>query len=235
MAAPLVNAPRTPLSILYRDEALVIINKPSGLSAHRGYGSEHGDYVLTRVRDALGQHVFLAHRLDRATSGAMALALDPIWIPPLQRAFERGEVKKRYLALVRGVLLGEHHVDYAIARADGPDAPRVAAQTTFRSLAVLEGAFTLLEAEPLTGRYHQIRRHLKHLRHPIVGDTTYGDGKQNRKARARFGLLRLFLHASKLQVPHPVTGQLVEVVAPLPEELTRTLRMLGLPAVEGVE
>lgn len=232
MAAPLVTAARTPLEILYRDDVLVIVNKPSGLSAHRGYASEHGDYVLTRARDALGQHVYLAQRLDRATSGAMAMVLDAQWVLPLQRAFERGEVQKRYLALARGVLTGERLVDYAIPRADGADAPRVAAQTIFRSLAVLEQSFSLLEAEPLTGRYHQIRRHLKHLRHPIVGDTSYGDGKQNRKARERFGLLRLFLHASKLQMPHPVSGELVQVIAPLPEELARTLRQLGYAAVE---
>jgi tRNA pseudouridine65 synthase len=231
VSAPLVTAPRAPLPILYRDDALVIVNKPSGLAAHRGYESAHGDYVLTRVRDALRQHVYLAHRLDRATSGAQVLALDADLIPVLQRAFEAGEVGKRYLALVRGVLEGERDVDYPIPRADG-DAPRVPARTLFRPIAVLEGSYTLVEAEPLTGRYHQVRRHLKHLRHPIVGDTTYGDGKQNRKARERFSLLRLFLHASKLRLPHPVTGQPLEVAAPLPEDLVRTLRMLGFAAAE---
>jgi tRNA pseudouridine65 synthase len=231
-APPLVTAPRHPIEVLYQDEALIIVNKPSGLSAHRGYSSEHGDYVLTRVRDALGERVFLAHRLDRATSGAIALVRDARWVAELSRAFEQGQVKKGYLALARGVLPGEHLVDYAIPKCDGRDAPRVSAQTLFRSLSVLEGRFTLLEAEPLTGRYHQIRRHLKHLRHPIVGDTTYGDGKQNRLARERFGLLRLFLHARKLDLPHPSSGKLVQVVAPLPEELVRTLRMLGFSAAE---
>jgi tRNA pseudouridine65 synthase len=95
--------------------------------------------------------------------------------------------------------------------------------------------YTLVEAEPLTGRYHQIRRHLKHLRHPIVGDTTYGDGKQNRIARERFGLLRLFLHASKLSLPHPVSGRRIEVEAPLPEELAHTLRTLGYFQVQNSE
>jgi tRNA pseudouridine65 synthase len=232
MSVPLLTAPRAPLEILYRDQALVIVNKPSGLAAHRGYDSAHGDYVLTRVRDALGQRVYLAHRLDRATSGAQLLALDPGFIPVLQRAFEQGEVEKRYLALARGVLEGERDVDYAIPRADGRDAPRVAARTIVRPIAVLEASYTLVEAEPLTGRYHQVRRHLKHLRHPIVGDTSYGDGKHNRRARERFGLLRLFLHASKLRLPHPATGQPIEVAAPLPEDLARTLRMLGFSAVE---
>jgi tRNA pseudouridine65 synthase len=232
MSAPLLTAPRAPLEILYRDQELVIVNKPSGLAAHRGYESARGDYVLTRARDALGQHVYLPHRLDRATSGAQALVLDPALIPALQRAFEGGEVDKRYLALVRGVLEGEREVDYPIARADARDAPRVEARTIVRPLAVLERSYTLIEAQPLTGRYHQVRRHLKHLRHPIVGDTSYGDGKQNRRARERFGLLRLFLHARKLRLPHPASGRPVEVVAPLPEDLVRTLCMLGFAAAE---
>jgi tRNA pseudouridine65 synthase len=223
-----------PLPILYRDEALLIVDKPSGLAAHRGYSSEHGDYLLTRARDMVGQHVFLAHRLDRATSGAVALTFEARLAARLQASFEAGAVGKRYLALVRGQLLEPCFVDYAIARADGKDAPKVSAQTRFRPLAVLE-RYTLVEAEPLTGRYHQIRRHLKHLRHPIVGDTTYGDGKQNRMARERFGLLRLFLHASKLSLPHPVGGHRIEVEAPLPEELLRTLRVLGHPRGENTE
>jgi tRNA pseudouridine65 synthase len=227
---PLFPNSRAPLPLLYRDDVLVIVNKPSGLAAHRGYSSEHGDYVLTRVRDQLAQHVYLVHRLDRATSGAVALALHAEHVAPLQRAFELGQVEKQYLALVRGRLEHEQLVDYAIPKGEAKDAPRVLAQTQLRPLAVFEERYTLVEARPLTGRYHQIRRHLKHLRHPIVGDTTYGDGKQNRAARERFGLLRLFLHASKLVLPHPVTSQPIAVVAPLPEELTRTLSALGYTA-----
>lgn len=230
---PLFTAARTPLPVLYRDQALIVVNKPSGLAAHRGYSSEHGDYVLTRVRDLVGQHVFLAHRLDRATSGAIVLLLDSALVHPLQQAFDQGLVRKKYLALARGRLQDEQLVDYAIPRAEGKDAPRVAAQTLLRPLALLESRYTLVEAEPLTGRYHQIRRHLKHLHHPIVGDTTYGDGKQNRYARERFGLMRLFLHASELVFPHPVTQQPVEVRAPLPEELERTLQALGYDGVHS--
>jgi tRNA pseudouridine65 synthase len=238
-APPLVTAAPAPLSILYRDEALLIVDKPSGLAAHRGYSSEHGDYLLTRARETVGRYVYLAHRLDRATSGAVALTFDPQLAAVLQSSFEAGAVYKRYLALVRGRLAEPCLVDYAVARRDGKDAPKVDAQTRFVPLAVfcsrgdpdasIFERYTLVEAEPLTGRYHQIRRHLKHLRHPIVGDTTYGDGKQNRIVRERFGLLRLFLHASKLSLPHPVSGLRVEVHAPLPEELRRTLRALGHP------
>jgi tRNA pseudouridine65 synthase len=233
-APPLVTAARAPLPILYRDDALLIVDKPSGLAAHRGYSSEHGDYLLTRARDAVGKHVFLAHRLDRATSGALALTFDAELAAALQSSFAAGAVHKRYLTLVRGQLAQPCLVDYAVARRDGKDAPRVPAQTRFVPLVVLE-RYTLVEAEPLTGRYHQIRRHLKHLRHPIVGDTTYGDGKQNRIARERFGLLRLFLHASKLSLPHPVSGRRIDVEAPLPEELVHTLRTLGYAHAQNSE
>lgn len=215
-----------PVEVLHRDAELVVVNKPSGLAVHRGYSSEHGDYLLTRVRDAMGQHVHLVHRLDRATSGAIALTLAAQWVLPLQKAFEEQRVTKRYLALVRGRFpAGELLVDYAIPRGDGV-AERVAAQTQFRLVAELD-RFSLVEATPLTGRYHQIRRHLKHLRHPIAGDTTYGDGKQNRYVRERFGLMRLFLHASQLGLPHPATGDSITVEAPLPQVLAHTLRELG--------
>lgn len=222
----LVNAPPVPIDVLYRDSAVVVVNKPSGLAVHRGYSSERGDYLLTRVRDWVGQYVYLAHRLDRATSGAIALTLDPCWLPALQCAFEAGAVKKHYWALVRGSFPDEVFVDYAIPRSDARDACRVPAQTHFRCLARLD-RFSLVEAEPRTGRYHQIRRHLKHLRHPIAGDTTYGDSKQNRYVRERFRLMRLFLHATRLAFPHPVSGALVEVDAPLPQELRHTLHELG--------
>lgn len=215
-----------PIELLYQDEVLVVVNKPSGLAVHRGYSSEHGDYLLTRVRDALGQYVYLGHRLDRATSGAIALTLAAQWVLPLQRAFEEQRVSKRYLALVRGNFPDAIEVDYAIPRSDAKDAARVPAQTRFRRVAQFE-RFALVEAEPLTGRYHQIRRHLKHLRHPIAGDTTYGDNKQNRVVRERFGLMRLFLHASQLTVPHPQSGALVSCHAPLPQVLAHTLRELG--------
>ena len=220
-----------PLEVLYRDDALVVVNKPSGLAVHRGYSSEGGDYLLTRVRDALGQLVYLAHRLDRATSGAIALTLDAQWVLPLQRAFEEQRVSKHYLALVRGRFPEHAHVDYPIPKSDARDAPRVPAETVFRRLAELE-RFSLVEALPRTGRYHQIRRHLKHLRHPIAGDTTYGDGKQNRYVRERFGLMRLFLHARALTIPHPRTGANVTIEAPLPAVLAHTLRELGYDALE---
>jgi tRNA pseudouridine65 synthase len=226
---PLVQAPDAPPAILYRDEAVLVVDKPSGLAVHRGYSSDDGDYLMTRVRDEVGHFVYLAHRLDRGTSGAVLFTTRPELIQPLQQAFQSGAVDKRYLAIARGRLEGDQLVDYAIPRSDARDAPRVDARTWFRAHGSAEGRFTLVEARPLTGRYHQIRRHLKHLHHPIAGDTTYGDGSFNRAVRERFGLMRLALHAARLTVPHPVTGQSLTVEAPLPDDMRAALRSLGLP------
>jgi tRNA pseudouridine65 synthase len=226
-STPLVTAPPGPLDVLYRDDELVVVNKPSGLSAHRGLANERGDYVLTRVRDFVGKPVYLVHRLDRGTSGAIALVLDPRFVEPLQRAFQEGRVDKRYLALARGVLPSEVTVDYAVPRSLETPHERLPAQTELSLRGVFEQRYSLVEAHPLTGRYHQIRRHLKHLHHPIIGDTTYGDGKQNRLFRERFGIMRLALHASRLLLPHPVSGTLLDVHAPLLPDLAEPFRAMG--------
>jgi tRNA pseudouridine65 synthase len=226
-SVPLVTAAPGPLPLLHRDEVLVIVDKPSGLAAHRGLSSER-DNVLSRVRDQLGQYVYLVHRLDRATSGALAMVLDPRFVDPLQQAFVGQGVFKRYLALARGVLAEHVDVDYAIPRAEGRSDERVPARTAFHRLAVYADRYSLVEAIPETGRYHQIRRHLAHLRHPIIGDTNYGDRKENRLFRERFSLLRLALHAATLEVPHPVDGRRIRVEAPLPPDLAVPFGAMGL-------
>jgi tRNA pseudouridine65 synthase len=216
------------LPLLYRDDALVIVNKPSGLAAHRGLSNDHGDYVLTRAREQLAQRVYLVHRLDRPTSGALAMVLDPAHVHPLQRAFEERLVQKRYLALTRGVMPEQVVVDYAVPRGEDSKGERVSAITSFRRLGVYAERYSLVEAVPETGRFHQIRRHLSHLRHPIIGDTNYGDRKENKLFRERFGLLRLALHASSLSLPHPVHGSLIEVSAELSSDLAGPLGLMGL-------
>jgi tRNA pseudouridine65 synthase len=226
-SVPLVTAAPGPLPLLYRDDALVIVNKPSGLAAHRGLSNDR-DYVLTRARDQLGQRVYLVHRLDRATSGALAMVLDARWVEPLQRAFVGEGVHKRYLALVRGVLRERVDVDYAIPRGEGRNDERVPARTSFRRLGVYADRYSLVEAIPETGRFHQIRRHLAHLRHPIIGDTNYGDRKENRLFRERFALLRLALHAATLELPHPEDGRVIRVEAPVPPDLSVPLQAMGL-------
>lgn len=218
-----------PLPVLYRDDHLLIVSKPSGVAVHRGWAQD-SDPILQRVRDLAGQHVHLAHRLDRATSGALALALDPETARLLQERFEGGGVVKRYLALVRGIPPEAGVIDHPIPRS--PEGPRVPAVTEFRRLGTFE-RYALVEALPRTGRLHQIRRHLKHLSHPLLGDVRYGKGEHNRLFRERFGLHRLALHAFELRFEHPRRpGTTVRAVAPVPEDLAGTLRALGLAPPE---
>lgn len=229
-----MTAPKEPVDFLFRDPSLAIVNKPSGLACHRGRAQAKGDYVLTRVRDGLGAPVWLAHRLDRATSGAVALVTAPELVAPLAHAFAQGAVVKRYLAIVRGVMPPEVFVDYPVPGRSEGDTSKVPAQTYFSRLGTFEDRYSLVEARPITGRLHQLRRHLRHLRHPILGDTTYGDTKQNHLCRARFGLMRLALHASVLALPHPLTGRMVRVCAPLSADLAQTLAQMGLsPALSS--
>lgn len=218
------------LHLLYRDDHLAIVDKPSGLLVHRGWGADPS-VAMTLLRDQLGRWVYPVHRLDRGTSGALAFALDPTTAALLHERFEKGGARKRYLALVRGVPPEEGIIDHPIP--SKPDGPRVSAVTAFRRIAAV-GRFSLVEAEPRTGRLHQIRRHLKHLGHPLVGDVNYGRGEINRLFRAQYGLHRLALHARALSFEHPHTGVPVAVEAPLPDDLREPLARVGFaPEVLG--
>jgi tRNA pseudouridine65 synthase len=216
------------IELLFADEHLVVANKPSGLLVHRGWANDD-DVALFRVRDAVGAYVYPVHRLDRGTSGALIFARTKEAAAALGGAFEGGRIEKRYLALVRGALKEtEGTIDYAIPKAEGKE--RVPAVTRYRVVrASPVDRASLIEAMPETGRLHQIRRHLRHLGHPLVGDVTYGDGKINRHYRATYGLFRLALHAHALAFDHPATGARIEVHAPVPDDLGPALEALGLP------
>jgi tRNA pseudouridine65 synthase len=214
----------TEMPVLYRDAHLLAIGKPSGLAVHRGLARDR-IFALQLVRDLAGRHVHAVHRLDRATSGVLLFALDPGTARRMQERFEAGEVEKRYLALVRGIPPEEGLIDHPVPGDE--DGPRVPAVTEFRRLAVFE-RYALVEARPRTGRFHQIRRHFKHLSHPLIGDVRYGKGEHNRLFRERFGLHRLALHAMELRFAHPETGEDLRIVAPVPEDLAGPLRAMGI-------
>jgi tRNA pseudouridine65 synthase len=180
---------------------------------------------MTALRDQLGRHVFPVHRLDRATSGVLLFALSSEMAAKLQAEFEAGTVRKQYLALVRGTPPASCVVDHPVPKTE--DGPRVPAVTEVRTLGT-SGRFSLVLAEPRTGRLHQVRRHLKHLGHPLVGDVNYGRGEINRLFREQYGLHRLFLHAWTLALPHPRTGAPLAACAPVPAELQRVLEALEL-------
>jgi tRNA pseudouridine65 synthase len=210
--------------LLYRDDRLVAVAKPSGMAVHRGWSRDR-IVALTAVRDRLGRTVYPIHRLDRATSGALLFALDPATARAVQEQFAAGTVRKRYLALVRGIPPEHGVIDHPVPRS--PHGPRVPAVTAYRRLATFE-RYALLEAVPRTGRLHQIRRHLKHLSHPLIGDVRYGKGEHNRLFRERFHLHRLALHALELALDHPTDGRRLCLFAPVPEDLAGPLRAMGM-------
>ena len=220
------------MPILYRDDRLAAFAKPSGLLVHRGW--DRDDVVcMDLAREALDAFVHPLHRLDRGTSGVLLFALDPEAAAAMGALFEAGAIDKTYVALVRGTPPAEGRVDHPIPRKEGGE--RVPSATTFVRLEAatveeLGRSFSLVEAHPETGRLHQVRRHLKHINHPILGDANYGKGDLNRLVRDRFGLGRLALHASRVAFTHPFSGERVTLSAELPEDLTTPLRAMGFRA-----
>ena len=204
------------LRVLHSDSDLVAIDKPAGLLVHPSRLDAHEERTALRLLETqLGERLFPLHRLDKGTSGVLLFARSAQAARHWGMAFEGGAVAKRYLALVRGWPPQDGHIDYPLAR--DPELPsagqtRVAAVTRFRRLACHEWPFSadgrhptsryaLVEVIPLTGRRHQIRRHLKHIGHPLVGDATHGKGAHNRAVAAFLGTQRLWLHAASLALP----------------------------------
>lgn len=219
------------LTILYRDEQLVAIDKPHNLLVHKSRLSRDHLAVVQLLRDQVNRLVYPVHRLDRATSGVLLFALTPEAARFCGAAFETREVRKRYLAVVRGNPGTDGVIDHPLRPPDGD--LEQDALTRWSRLAGTElpdaagphatGRYALLEIEPRTGRQHQIRRHFKHLSHPLIGDTTYGDGRQNRFFRERFQCYRLLLHSADLWIPHPTRHTPLHLHAPLPPSMRTVL------------
>jgi len=221
------------LPLLYRDEHLVIVNKPSGLLVHRSMIDRYETaYAMQILRDQLGQWVYPVHRLDKATSGALVFALNSDIARQMMEVILLGEIAKSYLAVVRGFTKEAERIEHPLREEDsmagrkrGDEKPAQEAITEYQRLATVElpfpvgrystARYSLIKASPLTGRTHQIRRHMKHVFHPIVGDTTHGDGKQNDFMRQRFNCSRLLLHSREIAFDHPCSGRRVHVHAPL--------------------
>jgi tRNA pseudouridine65 synthase len=212
------------LQILYQDEALVAVNKPSGMLVHRGWANDKV-VAMTELRDQIGQWVYPAHRLDRGTSGVLLFALRSEVAASLGQAFRERLVDKRYLGLVRGVPDESGVIDHDIPGKEGGE--RVPAVTEYRRLGVA-GRYSLVEATPRTGRLHQIRRHLKHISCPLIGDVRYGKGEHNRYFRETFHLHRLALHCHGLALTHPTSGQRLELRADLPDDFAQAVLGLGI-------
>jgi tRNA pseudouridine65 synthase len=213
------------VALLWRDETLIAIDKPAGLLTHPGLGRAPVT-ALQVARRFSGAHVFPVHRLDRPTSGVLVFARTPESAAELQRGFEAGLVRKRYVAIVRGQPNDAFTVDSEVPRSEG--GPRVPAITRFRTLARSSCGFALVEACPETGRFHQIRRHLAHVSHPILLDANYGKGALNRVFRDAHGLSRLALHCADLHLPATADAGPWGLFAPLPADLRDALASLGI-------
>lgn len=227
------------LPILYQDAHLVAVDKPAGLLVHRS-GLDAGEtrFALQLLRDQIGRPVWPVHRLDKGTSGVLMFALDQDTAGRLGAQFAApGAVGKSYLAVVRGWPANEGLIDHPLARLSD-DARRGStaleaqpARTRFRVrerylLPLPYGDFghtrcALTELQPETGRRHQLRRHCKHMAHPIIGDATHGKGPLNRALAGWLGVQRLWLHASALTLPHPVSGAPLRLSAPPGAEWAR--------------
>jgi tRNA pseudouridine65 synthase len=213
------------LDILYRDEDLIAINKPDALLVHRTRLSGERLAAVQILRDQINRSVYPVHRLDRATSGVLVFGLHPEAAAALGRAFAERLVRKRYRAIVRGRPPQTGVVDHPVA--DPEDGiPRTAISRyqrleTMRLEVEIEkrpAVYSLIEIEPETGRRHQIRRHLKHIHHPIIGDTQHGRGAHNRYFREHYDVHRLLLHARSLALPHPGTGAWLQIEVDETEE-----------------
>jgi tRNA pseudouridine65 synthase len=234
------------LDILFHDEHFVAVNKPAGLLVHRSDLDRHEtEFALQMVRGQVGCHVYPVHRLDRPTSGVLLFALSPDAARRAAEAFDSDAVIKTYLAVVRGIAEEEAVIDYPLqelperyaVKSEKKNIDPKEAVTAFRRLATVElplplGKFptvrySLLEIRLRTGRRHQIRRHLKHLFHPVIGDTTYGEGRHNRLFRDELGCNRMLLHAAELSFPHPWSEEVVTISAPLAEEFAEIIRRFG--------
>ncbi len=232
------------LPIIYRDEHIIAVNKPSGLLVHRSMIDRHEtEFAMQIVRDMVDQHVYTVHRLDKPTSGVLLFALSSEVARLLSEQFTEQTITKTYHALLRG-WTEDQHIDYALKEkldkiADKKARQDKAAQSAQTDLKVLhrytypvavgrypQARLSWVELSPHSGRKHQLRRHMAHIRHPIMGDTSHGDGKQNKFMRQTFNFNDLALINSKMQLVHPVTQQSLSLDAPLSSELVQLLDTL---------
>jgi len=222
------------LEILYQDKYLVAINKPSGLLVHKSpIDRREKRFALQLLRDQLGQYVYPIHRLDKPTSGVLLFALDKKTAKEMSEQFRLNAIGKSYIAIVRGYTQEFERIDYALKqmldtkeqKALGITKEAQDAITQYERLATIElpyavsrypvARYSLVRLTPLSGRKHQLRRHMKHVFHPIVGDTKHGRGEHNKLFREKFDMHRLLLHAYTIDFEHPVSKKSIELTAPL--------------------
>jgi tRNA pseudouridine65 synthase len=225
------------LEILYQDEYIVAINKPSGLLVHKSfYARDAKVYAIQELRNQIGgQHVYPIHRLDRKTSGVLLFALDKSTLKIMNDRFAFREVEKKYLAILRGWTLAESTIDYDLTNDDDIKQNAITyfqrLQTTEIDLAFNNkptSRYSLVEAIPETGRMHQLRKHFKHIFHPILGSRPHGCNKQNKLWLDNYGLKGMMLHAHQLIFNHPVSNEKLILNAKINDEFRKVGTILNL-------
>lgn len=229
--------PITSLEILFENEDLIAVNKPHGLLVHRSrIAADAEEFALQILRDQIGQPVWPVHRLDRKTSGVLLFTKSKAANSIAQQIFQDRKIKKVYLALVRGFMPEKGTIDYPLSNESAPKE----AVTHYSLLQKFEidlplgdfqtSRYSLLKVEPETGRFHQIRKHMTHLFHPILGDRPHGCNKQNRLWKKEFGLTKMLLHAQSLEFEYP-EGNIIQIEAKKSAEFERVLKILEEKAV----
>lgn len=212
------------------------INKPNGLAVHRSKLIGNADeYALQLLRDQIGQRVYPAHRLDRKTSGVMLFALSEEVSRGLQKQFMERNISKNYFAIVRGYTGAHEIIDYPITNDSGKIQEAITEYSCIVSVELnlpygkhKTSRYSLISLKPKTGRTHQIRKHMKHIRHPIIGDRPHGCNKQNKLFKNKWGMTTMLLHASEISFHHPITNKKMMLKADLHDEFKRTLKILSL-------
>ena len=223
------------LEILYQDDYIVAINKPRDLLVHKSFiASDIQEYAIQILRDQIGQYVYPVHRLDRKTSGVLLFALNKEVLKQLNDCFATRKVEKKYIAIVRGYTADEETIDYALTNDSGQ---LQEAKTYYQTLQRVEvdiafgkhptSRYSLVEAYPETGRQHQLRKHFKHIFHPILGSRPHGCNKQNKLWLDQFGLSAMLLHAVELTFEHPITQEVVHLTATIDEQYEKYNALLG--------
>lgn len=224
------------LEIIYQDENIIAINKPHGLLVHQSPIARNAEeFALQLLRDQIQQHVWPAHRLDRKTSGLLLFALNKETDRLMQQQFMENKVQKKYLAVLRGHSPDELLIDYPLKKENGTLQDAI---THFKTLARTEiplavgkhptSRYSLVEAQPQTGRMHQLRRHFAHIFHPIIGDRPHGCNKQNKFFKEHFQMESMLLHASELEFFHPLSNEKLHLKAALQPEFIRMLAILKI-------
>jgi tRNA pseudouridine65 synthase len=224
------------LEIIYRDETFAAINKPHGLLVHKSpIAADASVFAVQLLRDQLGVRVYPVHRLDRKTGGVLLFALQPELNAILQVMFAERKIKKRYLAIVRGFTADSGEINYPLLNEETREVQE--AFTSYKTLGRAEievpfgkhntSRYSFVELTPLTGRRHQLRRHMAHIFHPIIGDRPHGCNKQNRLWKEKWAMTTMLLHASELIFGHPVTGQEIHIRADIQTEFRKALTLLN--------